>query len=155
MQSQSNTSPERTVRLSFGWVVIAVIGILILGVIGGVLGQQILNPALPPLTQSSDDQVVTTVQQVTISPNTAIVDMIDRAHRSVMLLGSVNGERRNIAGSATVITNDGLLATTLATPSGELVAFDADGRAPFCLGLVQVSTAFPARPLPPYLGVGR
>ncbi len=115
-------------RLSFGWVVTGFIVIILLGIAGGFVGQKLSRPILPPLTSDSN-QIVSTMQSVTISPNTAVTEIVAAAERSVLLLGPARSisERTTIA-SGFVVTNDGLLVSASGLPAVDLTAYDGSGR---------------------------
>ena len=121
----SNHEPtQNVIRLSFGWLVLAALVLVGLGVLGGVIGQQFTAQPLPPL-QTDADQLFTTVHEVTISPNSARVELVQRAERSVMLVADTRTEAA--VGTGTVVTNDGLLVTVGQPPRGGAIAFDASG----------------------------
>jgi len=127
MTPKKSKQDQTTIRLSFSWLVLAALLIAALGLIGGLIGQQIWQPSLIDLVDNQD-ALVTTVQEVTISPNTAAAELIDQAHRSVLLLGPANNPNRSTASTALVITNDGLVVTTAALPTAPQTAYDDTGR---------------------------
>lgn len=117
---------ERIIRLSFSWVVLSLVIVLLFGALGGVIAQQVWQPKLPPLT-SDTGQLITTVQEVTISPNTAAVQLVENSHRSVVLLGQAVGGEKSVVATALVVTNDGLLVTSTDVPSGQMVVHNHEG----------------------------
>ena len=119
-------SDEQIIRLSLGWILVGFSAILAVGVIGGVIGQQFVSPPLPPLTNNRDS-LITNLQEVTISPNTAATQLIQQNHRSVLLLTSASG---TAIGTAVTLTNDGVIATTAPAPpsTGGYTARDHEGR---------------------------
>jgi len=121
----ASSQTEQTVRLSLAWVLGLIVIIFTLGILGGFVGQQFLRPPLPPLT-SNGEQLVTTVQEVTISPNQAAAELVNQVERSVLLVGRADLDEPEA--TAFVVTNDGLLVTAADLPTGSLVAFDNRGR---------------------------
>lgn len=119
-------SSDQVVRLSFSWIVIGLLAVLLVGLSGGLLAEQVWRRPLPPLTNNSGDRLATTVQEVTISPNTAIAELVERSNRGVVLLGRAEAQTISIVGSGLVITNDGLIVTT--TDATNLSGFDYEGR---------------------------
>lgn len=121
----SPTSTETVIRLSLSWLIVAAIAILLLGVTGGLLGTYIVRPPLPPLTHDTD-RLTPTVQEVTISPNTARASLLDRVDRSVILLTTDSDTPQPVA-TGVVITNDGLIVTAGETTTSKLAAYDYQG----------------------------
>ncbi len=120
-----NSPADQVVRISVYWIVVGVIAIVALGMSGGILAQQFFRTPLP--LRGDTDSIVTTVQAVTISPNTAAAQPVESVNRSVLLLGKVGTTPSTIVGTGVVLTNDGVVVTT-AQPSGELQAYDQEGR---------------------------
>ncbi len=121
-----STSPT-TVRLSLRGVVFAIVFIILLGAIGGIIGTQLTGQPLAPLT-SEREQLMTTVQQVTISPSKQAADIVQRNERAVMLIATSEGNQIQPIGTALVLTNDGLVVSTVDTSSSTLTAFDTAGQ---------------------------
>lgn len=118
--------PEtQTIRLSLTWVIAGLLIVLVVGALGGVLAGQWARPVVP-LTGNAD-QLITTVQEVTISPNTVVADIVGRTHRSVVLLGPA-GQNGQVTATGLVITNDGLMVTSSNVSGIEAVAYDQEGR---------------------------
>lgn len=128
MEQGPRNESEQTLRLTLRWVLAAVVLLFGVGILGGVVGQRLLIPPLPPLL-TAQDRLVTTVQEVTISPNTSAAQVVATAGRSVVLIGTRTGTALQPRATAVVITNDGLLATTAALPETEIVAVDDRGAA--------------------------
>lgn len=120
------SSTDNVVRLSFTWILAAFIVILIVGMAGGFAAQQLFRTPLPPLSNESD-RLITTIQEVTISPNVAATQLVERANRSIFLLS----RSQDSAPSATgfVLTNDGVIVSPVDLTTGTLVALDHEGRA--------------------------
>lgn len=119
-------SSEQVLRVSFSWFIGCAIAVLLLGVVGGIVGQQLFRPTLPPL-ENAPDRIATTVQQVTISPNQAAGELVTRAERSVLALGRGEEGQQTVFGTGTVVTNDGLIVTTIESNGSNHVAFDQTG----------------------------
>ena len=117
---------DTVVRLSVGSILFGIVIIVLCGFAGGFLAQQFFRVPLPPLTDQTD-RLVSTVQEVTISPNIAAADNVGRANRSVFLL-SRGPEVAPIA-TGFVVTNDGVLVSTVDIASSTPIAFDQEGRA--------------------------
>ena len=78
---------EKILRISFGWLILGVMVIIFLGMLGGVIASQLWIVRQPPLIPEQH-QLVSTVQEVTISPNQAAASIVDKTHRSVVALAS-------------------------------------------------------------------
>ncbi len=126
MEQLSTNESEPTFRLTLRWVILAVGLLFAVGVLGGMLGQWLVQPPLPPLSPT-EERLVTTVQEVTISPNTAAAAVVSTVSRSVVLLATRSGTTLQPRGSAVVLTNDGLVATTATLPEADVVALDDGG----------------------------
>ena len=117
---------ERVVRLGLGGIIAGVVAIILAGVAGGMISRYLGGGGPLPIRE---EQFVTTVQEVTISPNTARAELVRAAESSVYLLVRLQAERYDILGTAVALTNDGLLATAAAVPEGAaLGVLDAEGR---------------------------
>lgn len=114
------------IRLTWGWLLAVVAVFVGLGMAGGLAGEQLFRTPLPVLP-ADKDKVITTVQQVTISPNTTAADIVARAQRSVLMLAAAEGAGKP-AVIAFAITNDGVLASAGVLPAGPLTAWDSEGR---------------------------
>lgn len=117
---------DTVVRLSVGSIIFGIVVIVACGFAGGLLAQQFFRAPLPPLT-SETDRLVSTVQEVTISPNIAAADNVGRANRSIFLL-SRSPEATPVA-TGFVVTNDGVLVSTADITTPSPIAFDQEGRA--------------------------
>lgn len=120
-------SSPTTIRLSLRGVVLVVVFIVALGILGGFIGTQLAGPPLAPLT-SEREKLVTTVQQVTISPSKQAADIVQRNERAVVLIATSEGTRLQPIGTGLVLTNDGLVVSALNTSSLNLVAFNIAGQ---------------------------
>ncbi|MBI1833925.1 MAG: hypothetical protein HYR90_03800 [Candidatus Andersenbacteria bacterium] len=120
-QPQSNT----VIRLSLRWVLVALLAMLAVGILGGMIGSQLNNPRTPLTRQQ--DQLVTTVQEVTISPSKTSQTIVRDHERSVLLLAQGSFANPTILGTATVITNDGLITAFHPPVRGEVFALDSGG----------------------------
>lgn len=117
------SQPEKTVRISLAWIVLSVIVVLAIGMAGGALMQQLFPPAQPLV--SGSDRLLTTVQEVTISPNTAATDLVNTAQRSVLLLSSTSN--KTIEATGVVVTNDGVVVTPHTISGSTPFAYDERG----------------------------
>ncbi len=107
-----DTSPsEKTIRLSPIWILIGALGITMLGMVGGIIGERLAGTAILPSVKELKP-LVTNVQQVTISSNSAATVAVKNAERSVVLLAQTNGSDTKILATGLIITNDGLIVTT-------------------------------------------
>lgn len=106
--------------MSLTWLLSGVVAIIVLGMVGGTLAAQLWMPKTAALVPGGSDRLVSTVQEVTISPNMAVTQMLDTAQRSVVLLEQ--------GATAFVVTNDGLLVTAGEVPPGEVLAYDYQGK---------------------------
>lgn len=120
----------RVVRVSLAWLLAGVIAVTVLGMVGGVLAVQMWLPKTVPLTEEGD-RLVSTVQEVTISPNISASEMLQTAQRSVVVIDIDRGELQAPTALATgfVVTNDGILVTAGELPAGKLTAYDYQGNA--------------------------
>jgi len=125
IDNENNT--DQVVRISLLWLVVGALVMIMLGVLGGVLANQIWPPPVVPLS-SDQDQIITTVQEVTISPNKSRVDRVEAAERSIVGIGIKDAAPMSILAMGVVITNDGLVISSAKLPKADLVAIDFDGR---------------------------
>lgn len=124
-----NKKPQSTtLKVSLRTIVLAVGLVIVLGGIGGIIASQLFTPALPPLTQDGEKQFVTTVQEVTVSPNTQSAALVERLQRSVVQLVQIQGGELQPYGTGAVVTNDGLVISTVEQPAVQLHALDSSGR---------------------------
>lgn len=140
MAQHTHPETDQTLRLSLRAVVLGVALLFGIGILGGFVGQQLIAPPVTPLS-SGTDRIVSTVQEVTISPNTAAAQVVSNIGRSVVVLATISGTQVQPQATATVITNDGLLVTTAALPDVSLVALDDTG-APIALDRVGVDALY-------------
>lgn len=127
MQSPKE-SQQSVIRISLRWVLLGTLSIAVIGAVGGMIGSSFISPPLPPLSEGQD-RLVTTVQEVTISPSTATASLVERYDRSVLALTTetASGEQL-VQGIAVVLTNDGLLVSPLDLSGDAIVVFDGAGR---------------------------
>lgn len=121
-----NTVKPTVVRLSLRWVLAAIVIVLALGVLGGMVGVSIYGPQTP--LQLPGSQLVTNVQEVTVSPNRVVSDVVDNSQRSVLQLAHGNRSNPTLLGSATVVTNDGVLVARHLSLQDDVFAIDATGK---------------------------
>lgn len=76
---------------------------------------------------AAQDRLVTTIQEVTISPSTATAELVKNHEPSVVLLA--RSDRPEVyLGSGLHVTSDGLVASTAQIPADEIVSVDSEGR---------------------------
>lgn len=128
MGAVNKKQADKVLRVSFGWLLITMFFVVVMGMLGGWLAGKIWMP-LAPLTIEDGGQVVTTTQEVIISPNLSVAKVLERVERSVVMIGK-KSERATFLLSATgvVITNDGLIVTAGDVPRSQLVAYDTGGK---------------------------
>ena len=116
-----------TIRISFRWLVIAAILFFALGMLGGLVGQQLWQPPIP-ITVTDGDRVVTPIQEVTISPNTAAENTVRESSRSVLALVRANDDTDTPIAHGFVITSDGLVVSVVDSGGAQLAAIDEVGQ---------------------------
>ncbi len=121
----SPAAAERVVRLPLTWILAGMISIVGISLLSGFLAAWWWQPNLAPLPAS--DRLVTTIQEVTISPSTAMQESVVRHQRSVVLLARA-AKVEQVLGTGLVATSDGLIATTASLPSEPLVMLDDAGK---------------------------
>lgn len=119
-------SSSQTVRLSLRWLFLLALLMLGLGVVGGIVGSQLVGPR-GALTPENPDQIISTIQQVTVSPNKNRVQMLENVRRSIVLIRQTVGATTSDVGTGIVVTNDGLIATTATVRGDQVVAADDQG----------------------------
>lgn len=124
-QPPQPTTPERIVRVPLGWAVVLGVIMIGLGVLGGFLGEWWIRAPLPELPES-EDRLVTTIQEVTISPSASVAQVVERTSRSVVLFARPDARDVPVAAGA-IVTSDGVVATTAVVPDGPLVAISNEG----------------------------
>lgn len=117
-----------TLKITLRTILIAIALVIVIGGIGGIAAMQLFTPTLPPLTSDGKQQFITTVQEVTVSPNTQSASLVEKLQRSVVLLVNAEGSEITPLGTGAVITNDGLIVSTLRPPNGGVRAMDSSGR---------------------------
>ncbi len=108
---------EQTIRLSVTTLGMVVGGVIVVGMAGGFM-TQFFWPTAAPLSDKTAP-VLTTVQEVTISPSKAAVKVVEQAQRSVLLLGD--------DGAGFVLTSDGLVVSPTELKVATPVATDERG----------------------------
>lgn len=98
-----------------------------LGVLGGMLAEWWWRAPLPTLPEEQD-RLITTIQEVTISPSTATAQVVEKNGRSVVLLARKDTPATPLA-AGVIVTSDGIVASTAALPEGALVAITNEGEA--------------------------
>lgn len=115
------SADSKVVRFSLGGLLSCLAAALLLGLLGGYIGQKTAMPDFPPLP-SSEERLVTSIQEVTISPNTATVELVERHNKSVWLIGA--SEASSLPLTASMVTSDGVLVTAGLTAGNSVTAMD-------------------------------
>lgn len=121
-----NQDSDQIVRIPIVWVFIGVLAMILLGAVGGMLSSQLWPTQRTPLT-NDQEQIVTMVQEVTISPNQAAADVVAKADRSIVGIITTSSSDKTLIAAGIVVTNDGLVMTSATLPKSELVAIDWQG----------------------------
>ncbi len=117
---------EQVIRIPFGWLMVGVVIVVLLGVLGGVVAQHLWPVRQAPLILEQG-RLTSTVQEVTISPSTAAAQIVEGAHRSVVALAAAD-EDSPILAAGVLLTNDGVVVTAADVPrDSTLLAFDFRG----------------------------
>jgi hypothetical protein len=119
-------SSDQIIRISLVWIFIGIVMMLLLGIIGGVLANQLWPTQRMPLV-NEQEKIITTVQKVTISPNKAASEVVATANRSIIGITSKASVNKTLIATGIVVTNDGLVVTSSKLPSSELLAIDWQG----------------------------
>src|SRR3989344_4812216 len=127
MLSKEKNSTQ-TIKLTMRWLFLMAAGMLGLGLIGGILGAQFVAPQ-GTLQPDGSDPIISTIQQVTVSPNKQWSQVALSSARSVVLLRQVNGSTISYPGMGVIVTSDGLIATTASIRADQLFAIDESGKA--------------------------
>ncbi|MBI3251503.1 MAG: hypothetical protein HYZ62_01170 [Candidatus Andersenbacteria bacterium] len=121
-------NPTQTIKLTMRWLFLMAAGMLGLGLIGGILGAQLVAPA-GTLQPDGSDPIISTIQQVTVSPNKQWAQVALSAARSVVMLRQVSGGTISYPGMGVIVTSDGLIATTASIRADQMFAIDEAGKA--------------------------
>ncbi len=117
----------KTIRVSLGSLVLALIILAAIGIMGGYIGTRIFPPQ-QPLISGDDRSIIPIAQQVVISPNKSAQENVSQASRSIYLLAETASRGITPLGSATAITNDGILMTTVDATGDGLLAIGENGQ---------------------------
>ncbi len=120
-------SQLQTVRLSLRWLFLLALLMFGLGIVGGIVGSQLVGPR-GALTSENPDQIISTIQQVTVSPNKNRAQILDNVRRSIVLIRQTVGNTTSYVGTGIVVTNDGVIATTATVKGDQVVAVDEQGK---------------------------
>lgn len=126
MISQHDLRREQVIRITFGWLVVGAVIMILLGMFGGIVVQYVIPRQQLPLIPDQQ-QLVSTVQEITISPNQAAARIVDAAHRSVVALAQTEQAASSFVGTGVLLTNDGTLATTFTGTVTNVIAYDFRG----------------------------
>ncbi len=102
--------------------VLAIIGILIVGAIGGIFAVWILLP----YNFGQGPVYLTETRQVHIQENVALVSAVEKAERTVIAVKAETQAGRVLQGSGLIVTSDGLMVTLAElVPYGSVFSFFA------------------------------
>ncbi len=109
-----------------------IIAIFIIGLVGGIFSEQILWPYLieKPLFEKYElgDRPIFLTETILIQENTALVEAIEKAEKSVIGIKTQLKTGKTIEGSGLTITSDGLIVTLAElVPQGATFTFYVDG----------------------------
>lgn len=125
MTSSPETAPERVIHLSLAAVLVGFLVLVGISLVGGFAAVWWWQPNPVPLPNTAD-RLVTTIQEVTISPSTAVAESVKQHERSVVLLSRTDHPEQ-ILGTGLVVTSDGLVATTITSPPEAVFMIDDMG----------------------------
>lgn len=127
MDLKSKNAAARVVQVSLTGVLAGTIAVVVLGMVGGALTAQLWLPRTVPVTEEGG-RLVSTVQEVTISPNIAAAEMLEASERSVVMIGREGAPGAMVLATGFVVTNDGMIVTAGELPSDQLIAYDYQGK---------------------------
>ena len=122
----TSETTDKTIRISLPWILLGLLAVFGIGFAGGWLGSWLNQPILPLPGGGGQDRLITTVQEVTISPNTAAIDVVQSSERSVVMIIPPESEQPTATGL--IVTSDGLVVTPAGLPTGHLTAIDFSGQ---------------------------
>jgi S1-C subfamily serine protease len=123
MMNDQTEANKSVVRVSLLWLLLGAALMVLLGMGGGVLVNLIWSPTVLPLTEGQE-LITTTVQEVTISPNKAVAEIVDKADKSIVGITVIDATNKTLLANGVVVTNDGLVVTSASLPKVDLTAID-------------------------------
>ncbi len=127
MDLKPKKAAARVVRVSLAWMLAGTITVVVLGMVGGALTAQLWWPRTIPVTEEGG-RLVSTVQEVTISPNIAATKILEMSERSVVMIGREDAPGGAALATGFVVTNDGIIVTARELPTDQLIAYDYQGK---------------------------
>lgn len=124
MDLKPKNAAARVVRVSLAWILAGTITVVVLGMVGGVLAANLWWPRTIPVTEEGG-RLVSTIQEVTISPNIAAAEILEASERSVVIIGQKGA---TALATGFVATNDGIIITAGKLPADQLIAYDYQGK---------------------------
>lgn len=118
-------SGERVIRVRLGWILLGALVMIGLGGVGGMAADWLGGQPLAALPEAQD-RLLTTIQEVTISPSMSRALIVEKNIRSTVLL-AVRGKLTDPLAAGAIVTSDGIVATTATLPDGEIVAVGEQG----------------------------
>ena len=115
------------VRIPLSGIVLGLSIVLVLGVVGGAIGQQMFGIRTTQSPSDNDNGMVTTVQEVKISPNKSVAEIVSASNRSVWHLGNEDASFTE-GPTAFSITSDGLMVTAGVLSQEATHAYDLAGK---------------------------
>lgn len=116
----------KTLQLSLSIILLIFLALLGTGVLGGYIGSRMFTTSLP-IVSDTKGTIVPVSQQVTISPSKAAADIAESHAKSVFLLAEKTSKGIIANGIGTLLTNDGIIVTTISPLKEQLVAIGDDG----------------------------
>ncbi len=122
---QKNEGEQKIIKISLSLAALGIAGIILLGMAGGFVASSLWQPTVP--LNEENGQLVTTIKEVKVTPNTAVVDAVKGTQESVLLISQQRESSPVFYATATVITNDGLIVTAGDVPTLNVFAYDSRG----------------------------
>ncbi len=116
----------KTLQLSLSIILLVFFALLGTGILGGYIGSRMFTTSLP-IVSDTKGTIVPVSQQVTISPSKATADVVANHAKSVFLLAEETSKGITSNGIGTLLTNDGVIVTTIPPSKEQLVAISDDG----------------------------
>jgi hypothetical protein len=123
---EEKEEPE-IIRISLRWIIVGATVVVLLGILGGLIAVLAWPPVVSPLAPVYNP-AMPLVQEIKILPNEAKDKIIQRADRSIIILGKMDGESVIPHAAGAVVTSDGIVAAPTSRLTGATVAIDFAGQ---------------------------